>query len=227
MSARMRARPNIQTAPRQALKMPFGLRPLEIVIALATLISIILVVYYYISTLQPEQERLASLERQEAELDNLLVQAKEKIDKPVSEDPAQMALDSLNAFKDKRLKPQLRGEVALYDDINALAKKHGLQLISGIEMSRQADTNQEEAASQKKGEEILKVYPETNIRFTVAGEYQNLRTFISVLEQNQQFLLVNSLNLLRVDKEEGGRGGRGGGSSGIALSIEMTAYFHP
>jgi Tfp pilus assembly protein PilO len=217
--------------------MPLGLRPLEIVVAVMLIFLVILVAYYYVSTLQPEQERLTALEKRDAELDKLLQEAKLKNEQPPQQDAAQMALDSLNAFKEKRLKPQMRGEIALYKDINALAKKYNLQLMSGIEMGRQGEgKEQEEGKVLKKGEALLRVYPETNIQFTVAGEYQSIRNFISELEQNPQFLIINSLNLITVENEDGGgggggrrggRGGRGGTTQAIGLSISMTTYFHP
>lgn len=234
MSARARARSAAQAAPRRPLKMPLGLRPLEIVVAVIMIFLVILVAYYYVSTLQPENERLSALEKRDKELDRLVQEAQIKNQQPLKEDAAQMALDSLNLFKEKRLKPQMRGEIALYKDINALAKKHNLQLMSGIEMSRQGDVKEEEGKGPKKGEEMLRVYPETNIQFTVSGEYQSLRNFISQLEQNQQFLIVNSLNLIIAENDDeggqgrrGGRGGRGGGTKPVALSIDMTTYFHP
>lgn len=230
MSARVRTQAAVQSAPRRALKMPLGLRPFEIAVTLILIVIVVLVAYYYLSTLQPEQERLRALDAREAEIDRMLAEAKAKSEGPTKMDTALMALDSLNAFKERRLKPQMRGEVTLYKDINALAKKHNLQLMSGIEMERQGAVKQEEGQSLKKGEELLKVYPETNIRFTVAGEYQALRGFISELEQNPQFIVLKALNLLTVERDEGGQGGRGGrrgGSSSVALSIEMTAYFAP
>jgi len=230
MSARARAQSGVQAAPRRALKMPFGLRPVEIAVSVAMIGVVILVAYYYVSALQPEQERLKALETRDAELDKLLAEAKAKSNEPKKEDVALMALESLNSFKETRLKPQMHGEITLYNDINSLAKKHGLQLISGIEMERQGAAKQEEGKSLKKGEELLNVYPETNIRFTVAGEYQSLRSFISELERNPQFLVLKSLNLLTVDREEGaqgGRGGRRGGAASVALSIDMIVYFTP
>lgn len=236
MSARVSTQRGVQTASRRAVKVPFGLRPVEIVVALAMIIIVILVAYYYVSTLQPEQERLAALQQRDAELTKQLADAQTKSQEPKTVDAAQMALDSLNVFKEKRLKPQMRGEVALYKDINSLAKKHNLQLVSGIEMNRQGRVQEEDGKAGKKGDEILRVYPETNIQFTVAGDYAKIRAFIAELEQNQQFLILNSINLLTVENEEGGQGGQGGrsgrggrrgGAEAVGLAIDMTAYFHP
>jgi hypothetical protein len=62
--------------------------------------------------------------------------------------------------------------------------------------------------------------------FTVAGQYQNLRNFISDLERNKQFIILDSIQLLSVDDVGGGGGGRRAQSAaGVALSIELTAYF--
>lgn len=229
MSARARAQSDVGAAPRRAVKMPLGLRPMEIAVSLLMILIVILVAYYYVSTLQPEQERLSALERRDDELNRLLTEAQAKSNEPPKVDVAQVALESLNTFKERRLRTQMRGEIALYKDINSLAKKHNLQLMSGIEMEREGDVKEEEGQSIKKGEELLKVYPETHIRYTVAGDYQSLRTFISELEQNPQFLVIKAVNLITVERDAAAQGGRGrrGGSSSVGLSIEMTAYFHP
>jgi hypothetical protein len=114
------------------------------------------------------------------------------------------------------------------NEINTLARKNGVQLASGIEMRLQeVEQPGDEKSSRKssKEKEALNVFPRMLVHFEVAGQYSNLRSFISQLEKSNQFLLLDSVNLTSAEAGEG-RGGSGGGS-GINLSINLSAYFQP
>ncbi|HEY7543882.1 MAG TPA: hypothetical protein VID27_03325 [Blastocatellia bacterium] len=194
--------------------------------------------YYYFTTLGPEQRRLQTFETRLNTLETELIKARAEKNKPPQVDTTREALDSLATFKEKHLKTASQGTIALYSDINALAAKNQVQLTSGIKTEQENQEADSEASGSKKNESksrtdpLSTVYPQTTFNFTVAGQYPNLRAFLNELEHNRQFIIVRSVSLTKMEQlEEGGSGSRrsrGSAQSGaIALSIEMSAYFQP
>jgi hypothetical protein len=198
----------------------------------------VIVVAQYFSSLKPEQNRLRVLE---AELDaqqrsiiaNTTAPGKAE---PNFVDEAKIALESLETFRGSRLKPFSSGRITLIKEINALAKKNNVTLTSGIDMG--ADLGESDTASdkdtgnkvtkRKKTDDLLNAFPSVEFRFTVFGQYANVRNFISELERQKQFVVINSVNLTNQEARTSSRRARGGeGASGIMLTIEMSAYFQP
>jgi hypothetical protein len=229
MSSQVRERVSqVEVRRSRAARLPFGLSAGEIVSAGLVTILFLVVIFYYFTSLGPEKQRLEQLERQDAAQRAEIVGGASGSGTVSKGDTLKEALDSLESFKAARLKPNTQGEIALYKEINALAAKQGVKLASGIEMRREAvkeETDQKALKDNPKA--ALAIFPQTLIRFTVGGQYQNLRNFINELEHTKQFVIINAINLINVEEQEGGRGSRGVQVSGIALSIEMTAYFQP
>ena len=73
------------------------------------------------------------------------------------------------------------------------------------------------------------MFPSVSFRFTVFGQYSNVKTFINEVEREKQFVVINSVNFTNQEARAAGRRSRGGegGASGIMLGIEMSAYFQP
>jgi hypothetical protein len=212
---------------------PFGLSYPELISAVVVLLFTIFVLTYYFTTLGPLQSEVNNLQKQ---LELLNKTEKELIaanQNPVEQqsDLGKAALDSLEEFKSSRLKPLRVGRITLINEINALSKKHGVQLTSGIEMN--LDTAEAKAADDKKSKEskntgnLLSVFPNLKTRFTVAGDYAKLRAFISELEANKQFLTIDGLSLTAIRDSGGDRTRRRNVVAGIGLSIELTAFFYP
>ena len=215
--------------------LPFGLSWVEILGLTVALIVVAVAVTRYWAALRPEQARLHQLEKQLADQQRDIIQSTDGVSSTTSpSDVAQQALDSLEQFKTGHLKRLQSGEIELLNEVNALAKKSSVQLISGIDTTRRiTGQTEEDAAAQKKAstkrkaEEILEVFPALAARFSVSGEYANLRTFITALESSKQFLLVNTVNITNQEGKTTGRGRRVEAAGGLMLSIEMTAYFRP
>jgi hypothetical protein len=219
------------SAHRRVGRKPFGLSAFEIIAALVTLAFFSAAMFYYLTTLGPEQNRLQNIESKLDALEADIIKVRAERDAPPPQNTSQEALDSLEAFKLKFLKPTSEGEIALYRDINALAAKHRAQLTSGIDMKRETGKQAgDQKKSKSKKDPLSEVYPQTVIRFTVEGQYAGLRTFLNELESNKQFIVINTVSLTEVEQSEGGerRGrSRSAASSGVSLSVEMTAYFKP
>jgi len=207
--------------------------PTEVLAALAAAAAIVVVLVYYFSSLKPEQARAAEAENRLQQQEKTLIEHRmsDKANAEGAGETSGLAKDSLAQFKEKWLKPLGQGRIALIDDINALTKKTGVQLISGIDMQSgaESESSSEKRERQKKIEDVLNVYPKLEIQFSVFGPYQSLRNFVRELEENKQFLVIQQISLTSIEEAKGGpRVGRGGvGGSGVALSINATCYFRP
>jgi hypothetical protein len=235
MSIQVRERVSkVQARASRAARLPLGLKGSEIVAASLALLFFLVVIVYYFTALRPEQTRLAALEKN-------LADATREINvggptQPTGATPAasvQDALDSLQTFKSEYLKPLASGRIDLINQVNALAKKDGVALMSGIDMPLQkaAQIDDQAAGKRKKAEDLFNVFPHMEMHFTVFGQYPNLRAFISDLERVKQFVIIRTISLLSQEEKGGGGGGRRSsrseGVSGLALTIDASAYFQP
>ncbi len=235
MSSQVRSTINLSARTKPVRRLPLAVGGKEIVAILVAAALIGYVLYYFFSTYNPERQRLQTIAGQVAELDAEIAKEKAKATSPQTQTSAEEeALNSLELFKVRNLKPRAPGEIALYRDINAMAKKHNLQLASGIEMAQSEGRDAEEDSdSSKKSSSLEKVFPETEVHFAVAGEYPQLRAFLNELEQNRQFLIIKALTLAseenRQSQEEGRSSRRSAqrASSALSLAIEMKVYFQP
>ncbi|HWP44679.1 MAG TPA: GspMb/PilO family protein [Blastocatellia bacterium] len=207
---------------------PFGLSAGELVAAFLTLAFFVVVICYYFTSLKPEQDRLARLEAQLREQQAQIIGEAGKPKEDASErlSKIQETLSTLETFRTEHLKNRSQGIITLFNDFNAIAAKNSVRLMSGIDMRDEGSGPTPERNASRSGEAILDQFPSVKIDFTVAGEYQNLRNFISDLERNKQFIIIDSIQLITVAEPAGGRGGqRRTQAGGVALSIGLTAYF--
>ena len=239
MSTQVRERVSRSEVRTVASKIPLGLSRVEIIAAILAVAILILALTQYFSSLRPEQDRLRALEAQlETQQRSIIANsAPPGIVEASVEDEAKIALETLDTFKANHLKPFSSGRIALIKEINALAKKNGVTLTSGIDMGANLVESETEGEQQsessttvrrKKTEDLLNAFPSVGFRFTVFGQYSNVRAFINELEREKQFVVINSVNLTNQEARIASRRTRGGeGSSGIMLTIEMAAYFQP
>ena len=240
MSTQVRERmPRSEARPVDAAKIPYGLSLGEGIAALLASALLVVVIALYFSSLKPEQGRLRALEAElDAQQRSIIANANPPgAAVPNVEDQAKIALESLETFKTSHLKPFSSGRIALIKEINALAKKNGVSLTSGIDMGANLVESDAEGdkpgestgtTKRKKTDDLLNAFPSVGFRFTVFGQYSNVRTFINELEREKQFVVINSINLTNQEARTSSRRARGGeGASGIMLTIEMSAYFQP
>jgi hypothetical protein len=208
-----------------------------IAILLAAAVLLFAVAQYF-SSVRPEQDRLHALEAElDAQQRSIIANAKTPGMAETSvEDQAKIALETLETFKSSHLKPFSSGRITLIKEINALAKKNSVTLTSGIDMGAnlvESDAGGDNAnandgtTKRKKSDDLLNAFPSVGFRFTVFGQYSNVRKFINELEHEKQFVVINSLNLTNQESRTSSRRARGEGASGIMLTIEMSAYFQP
>lgn len=208
----------------------FHLSGLEIAAVLVALASIVGAAVYYFSTLGPERENLRSLEQRLAQQQDVLIQtAQPEQDVEVSAElQAKEALVTLDQFRVDYLSPLRKSQIALVDDINALSRKHSVELRNGIQMQAADPLSEGSDPETKKINDLLAVFPRMDVNITIVGPYASLRSFISELERNRQFLVIKSIDLALVDALDTASAGRATAArTGLALSLSMTAYFRP
>ena len=227
-----------EVRPVGVARIPFGLSLGESIAVLIAAALLVIVVAQYFSSLKPEQDRLRALEVEaEAQQRSIIANAKPTgAAEPNFVDEAKVALESLETFRGNYLKPFSSGRIFLIKQINALAKKNNVGLTSGIDMGAdlgESDTKSEKDTEDKvtrrrKTEDLTNAFPRVEFRFTVFGQYSNVRSFINELEREKQFVVINSVNLTNQEARTSSRRSRGSeGASGIMLTIEMSAYFQP
>jgi hypothetical protein len=224
----------------RAARIPFGLSVAETIAALVSIALLVGVVFYYFTSVKPQQDRLHALEAEFAlQQQSILANAKPSGSEPTTpSDMAKDAVESLETFKNGHLKPFSTGRIDLIKQINALAKKDNVTLTSGIDMGasigesggggdKGGKSDKKGPTIRKKADEILTAFPSVTFRFTVFGQYPQVRTFINDLEREKQFLVIDSLTLTNQEARTSSRRGRGEGVTGIMLTIEMAAFFQP
>jgi len=233
----------VESQPVKIRALPWGLSRGEIVACALVLIFFVISIVYYLTALKPNADRLRVAETQFGEQDRTYVELVKSLGvsnqkgaaQPLT---AQEALDSLETFKSRYLKRLEQGRIELFNEINALSKKAGVQLTTGIEMTSDVFSKAEPAKSgkrqAKKSDEdaslIASAFPKLAIHFSVFGQYANLRTFINEIEHDKQLVVINDVSLTNQEAKASGRAPRGvqaGSVSGIVLAIELTAYFKP
>ena len=118
----------------RAKTLPFGLTGVEIVAAFIAVAVLAIAVTYYSTSLRTEQARLRQVEQQLADQERDIDPGTGELSSAASPgDLAREALESLERFKTGHLKPRRSGEIELLNGLNALAKKTGVQLTSGID----------------------------------------------------------------------------------------------
>jgi hypothetical protein len=207
-----------------------GFSAAEMAAAAAVLLLALAVLYFYFTSLKPEQDKLAQVKLQhESQREVLQKLVTGQDGSGPRKNSIKEALDSLATFQNAHLKGRIQGQRALIDDINALVKKHNSRLMSGLEMSVENTGLEAEkkARGTKNVEESLNVFPKLNMAFTIAGQYPSLRAFINELERNKQFLVINSVTFSALEEADGDTGRRTPTASGLSLTVNLSAYFHP
>jgi hypothetical protein len=218
---------------RKRARRSFGLSGAEIGAAILALLAFVLAIFYYFTALSPEQSRLRAQEQELQRINDELAKLSTTGGGPKGPN-VKDALASLQSFKSEYLRPLSSGRIALINEVNALAKKHSVALTSGIDMPLEKGTakaDDGDSKRKKRTEEVLNAFPRLDMHFTVFGQYPNLRAFLNDLEHNKQFFVVKTVGLV-MQEDKGGEGGGGrhrghASGSGLAMTIEASAYFQP
>jgi hypothetical protein len=204
----------------------------------AALIFAMIVLFFYLTKIQPLSSQVAALRDRETELllqlNKLSSEERKRAEQSAN---AENILDSLTKFEGT-LKSDERGMTQIMDEINALCKTHKiLSEGSSFNLTEPAPITDENGnpVARRVIQERIEFYPVFAIDTTVTGDYRNLRRFIFALERSKQFLVINSVQFQgEADKLRRTQGNPGRPNQQVeltpdaipvSLKIEMDTYF--
>ncbi len=207
--------------------------PAEIIGLAGSVLILLLVVVSYLYFLVPANSKLVGLQAQRSLLQAQLKDLQSMVKRGEStEASVQKINQSLDEFESDHLLGPDSGRMALYDSLNALMRKNGLRNTSGPTYTalESSTSKASSTGSRSANTKWQSVYPGIAISVTVEGQYQNLRHFIHDLEANQQFIIINSVELERSTETTNllpaeGEPTTGNRVSPVSLRLEMTTYF--
>jgi Tfp pilus assembly protein PilO len=210
-------------------------------LAASTLI-LLAVIFAYLFFLRPAYARLDAAQLQREETYNLQRRLQQGVklneDKEVTVTTVnQSVLD----FEANRLSSRSQGRITLLDTLNKLIRSNGLRNTSGPNYTAldplAAGTTR--ANSTRTGNARWQsLYPGLGVTVTVEGAYPNLRHFVRELETNNQFIIINSVELEKATDSSapvavatapaetpGAAAAPVAHGSLVSLRLDMTAYF--
>jgi len=194
------------------------------------------VVTGYQMLLEPLNQRLSSISRETSTIrrqtENLRME-RQRLEQEAA--AFHGAMENWRRFERELLRDARVGQLALIDEINALARKHDVKLTDTVTFLM-VDRNKGPAAgipSREQQNQLAQSYPAFEVKFGITGNYRNIRRFIHALEQSRQFLL---LQLLSFTPGEGlsssgsmpsgaVMGGNPATPGELTITLSMTAYF--
>ena len=207
--------------------------PAEIIGLAGSLLILLLVVVSYLYFLVPANSELVGLQAQRSLLQTRLKDLQGMVKRGEStEASVQKINQSLDEFESGHLLGSDSGRMALYDSLNVLIRKNGLRNTAGPTYTTLESSNSKASStgSRSANTKWQSVYPGIAISVTVEAQYQNLRRFVHDLEANQQFIIINSVELERSTETNNLLPGEGEPTTGarvspVSLRLEMTTYF--
>jgi len=207
--------------------------PAEIIGLAGSLLILLLVVVSYLYFLVPANSELVGLQAQRSLLQARLKDLQGMVKRGEStEASVQKINQSLDEFESGHLLGSDSGRMALYDSLNVLIRKNGLRNTAGPTYTTLESSNSKASStgSRSANTKWQSVYPGIAISVTVEAQYQNLRRFVHDLEANQQFIIINSVELERSTETNNLLPGEGEPTTGarvspVSLRLEMTTYF--
>lgn len=154
--------------------------------------AVLLVICAYFLWLLPARQsfKTSEAERQTAQkkLADLQAQSSESLNNQTA---AVDLIGSVERFEINHLTNSATGNAALYGRLNQIIRQNNLRNTAGPEYAPLEIAD----ASRNKLNKGQSLFPGTAVSVTVEGSYQNLRRFISDLENTNQFLIINQVEI--------------------------------
>jgi Tfp pilus assembly protein PilO len=179
--------------------------PEAVALGVAALL-LVAAVFAYLFLLVPQRSRQQSLEDERANLQRLLQSQQKTLGE--SKDTQQRVgeiLTSLNRFETDNLGQASSGTKTVIEELNRLILKNNLRISGGIsytqlqEAAPGADANQPQqrraGGEQEQARVEQSVFPGIGVTLTVEGTYANLRRFIRDIEADNQFVVIDTVEL--------------------------------
>ena len=208
---------------------------------LVAVISLVGAYVVYQNIAMPIRDRIRTIENQCQELRNKGEKARRDRNQIELEQKNYVkVIDKLKEFENGNFLDARSGQLALIDEINALSRKNGIQLVDNITFQSKKPIEEKAgplppktAEPTRSGKTRSLVFPTFTVKFSIAGDYRKLRLFVHDLETSRQFLVLSLLSVSPEGKSK--TPGRPGFSAvpstvsqnpdDITLDLEMTAYY--
>lgn len=189
------------TRRRGALGLP------EFIALAASALLLLAALLAYFFMLVPQRSRRQSLDDEGKQLQRQLQSQQDVLGGQRStEQRVAEILTSLDGFQTKYLGQSSVGTKTVIEELNRLILKNGLRISGGVNFTQLmeavpgAENGQQQQKRSGSGEEnaqriVQSVFPGIGVTLTVEGTYPNLRRFISDIEADPQFLVINTVEL--------------------------------
>lgn len=130
---------------------------------------------------------------------------------------------SLRDFETNHLPAPAVGRQSAIEFLYAAIRRHNLRNKgqSFVEIDPNAGSNTRRGAG---GARLQKVFPALNMAVAVEGSYTDVRRFIRDIEANNQFIVVDNVEIEGVRDTDARAAGA---NTSVGLNLSMTAYFRP
>jgi Tfp pilus assembly protein PilO len=233
-SASLRARAGrfVEARQRSVLGMP---EVVALVVAAVMLAAALAAFFLY---LRPQQARFASLSEEQGRLERQLAGARDEgLKNESTQESVERILASLQEFESRRLGENTQqSEWDMVGKLNDLLQRHGLEPNAKLSYTPFAVGGRQPAQAGT-SRPIQAVFPGIGISLTVEGNYQSLRRFITDVESDPRFIVINSVELESITDPSAPVGPVGvapGDSPApaptsrgalVSLRLDMAAYF--
>lgn len=223
--------------------------PAETLVVGFALVLVVLVVLFYLLIVIPSQGEYQTNRVRRGELSDQLAEAKKKFGSiEGTEKQVARLVSSAEDFEVRFLQDEANGKASIYRRLNELISSYSLVNTAGPDYTSIRISEDERRAGARVTENrgrsrFQSLFPGVYITLTVEGGYQNLRRFISALENSSEFMTISALELEPAENDSAGptapsgsestdaagnreteRQGRIRGKT-VSLRIEMAAYF--
>lgn len=217
----------------------------ELTALAASLVMLLAVFFAYFYSLTPARARLKDLQDKRTQLQKRLRDSQEGVKRNTDTQSTVAEIgQSLQNFEAHYLANRTQGRTALIDTLNSLIRRNNARVSTGFSFAAldafQADT--QTRTSTKTAAKGQTSFPGVAVSCTVEGQYANLRRLIRDIEANNQFIIINAVELQSVTDVAASRapsspiGLTPGGTSApgttpgarqtfVSLRLDMTDYF--
>lgn len=177
----------------------------EIAVVGIGLLTILAMILLWVFVVIPKQRELSNNRATRDDLEKKLQTAKNRYGSITStEEQVTKILVSVNDFETRFLQSQSNSRLALYQRINGLISAYGLINTTGPDYAPLEVNDPNARQQQQEGgrARFISIFPGDYVTMTVEGSYQNLRGFISQIEQSNEFIVISAVELEPSENKE-------------------------
>jgi hypothetical protein len=209
------------------------LRPYEVAAILLLALSVVALGVYYFVLLGPERSKVDKLRQDIARNDATIQELRSgKGTQDPESDNTKASLSSLQEF-DQTLQSPQAGQSAIIAEVNDLARKNHIGITDSLKFTKIEEAAADSTKLERRSN--ASIYPGLALDLGVQGTYENLRNFISQLENSRNFIILKGVELEGIEPQEIAEGGRRsnvrnkqegvGTIELVALRLRLDAYF--